>query len=176
MATLGYAAVASFIVLHLDERGIGHGAAVFTAFALSVVAIRLIGGWLPDRFGASRTAAAAAAVEAVGLVVIALAQSIAVAILGAVAMGAAFSLLFPSLALLVVNRVDERRRGVAMGTFTAFFDAGVGIGAPIAGIAAALGGYGASFAVAAAAAVATIFIAISLGRRFPEAARGSASV
>lgn len=174
MATLGYAALASFIVLHLDERGIGHGAAVFTAFALSVVAIRLIGGWLPDRFGASRTAAGAAAVEAVGLIVIALAQSIGVAVLGAVAMGAAFSLLFPSLALLVVNRVDERRRGVAMGTFTAFFDAGVGIGAPIAGLAAALGGYGASFAVAALAAVATIFIALSLGRRFPQAARGSA--
>ena len=175
LATLGFAAVASFIVLHLDERGIGHGAGVFTAFALSVVAIRLVGGWMPDRFGASRTAAGAAAVEAVGLVVIALAQSIGVAILGAIAMGAAFSLLFPSLALLVLERVGEERRGVAMGTFTAFFDAGVGIGAPIAGLAAAIGGYGASFAVAAVAATATVFVALALGRRFPEVARGSAA-
>ena len=61
-------------------------------------------------------------------------------------MGAAFSLIFPSLALLVVNRVPEDRRGVAMGTFTACFDLGVGLGAPIAGAAAALGGYGAAFA------------------------------
>jgi MFS family permease len=175
LAVTGYATLAAFIVLHLDERGIGHGASVFTAFALSVVAIRLIGGWMPDRFGAARTAAAAAAVEAVGLVMIALAQSITVAILGAVAMGAAFSLLFPSLALLVLERVGEERRGVAMGTFTAFFDAGVGIGAPIAGIAAALGGYGASFAVAALAATATVFVALSLGRRFPQVARGSAA-
>ncbi len=33
-------------------------------------------------------------------------------------------MLLPSLALLVVNRVPESRRGAAMGTFTAFFDVG----------------------------------------------------
>ena len=58
--------------------------------------------------------------------------------LGALAMGAAFSLLYPSLSLIVVERVPETRRGAALGTFTAFFDAGVGLGAPLAGIAAAL--------------------------------------
>ena len=52
MATLGYAALAGFIVLHLDDRGIGHGAAVFTAFAVTVVAARVLVGWLPDRYGA----------------------------------------------------------------------------------------------------------------------------
>ena len=33
LAIVGYAAMAAFVVLHLDERGIGHGAAVFAAFA-----------------------------------------------------------------------------------------------------------------------------------------------
>ena len=51
-------------------------------------------------------------------------------------MGAGFALLFPSLALLVVNAVPDDRRGAAMGTFTAFFDVGVGVGAPLAGVAA----------------------------------------
>ena len=69
-------------------------------------------------------------------------------------MGAGFSLLFPSLALLVVNRVPEERRGAAMGTFTAFFDLGVGIGSPLAGAAAALGGYEAAFVLAAGCALA----------------------
>ena len=40
-------------------------------------------------------------------------------------MGTAFSLLYPSLSLIVVT-VPETRRGAALGTFTAFFDAGVG--------------------------------------------------
>ena len=77
-------------------------------------------------------------------------------------MGAGFSLLFPSLALLVVNRVPEERRGVAMGTFTAFFDLGMGVGSPIAGAAAAIGGYEAAFVLAAACALATIVVGVSL--------------
>ena len=88
-------------------------------------------------------------VEAAGLIAIMLAESLPLAIAGALAMGAAFSLLFPSLALAVINRVPEERRGVAMGTFTAFFDLGVGLGAPAAGLAAAIGGYPAAFGLAA---------------------------
>jgi len=165
MATLGYAALAGFIVLHLDDRGIGHGAAVFSAFAVTVVSSRLLFGWLPDRYGPVRCAVGAGIIEAAGLVALALTQSLGVAILGAVAIGAAFSLMFPSLVLLVVNRVEADRRGVAMGTFTACFDLGVGLGAPIAGVAAALGGYGAAFALAGVAALGASVLAFTLGRR-----------
>lgn len=164
LATFGYAALAGFVVLHLDERGIGHGALVFTAFAISVVAARLLAGNLPDRLGAARCAAGAAAIEAAGLVAVGLASSPAMALAGAVAMGAAFSTIFPSLALLVINRVEDDRRGVAMGTFTACFDIGVGLGAPIAGAAAALGGYALSFYVAAGFALVAMALAIRLGR------------
>jgi MFS family permease len=162
LGIVGYATVAAFIVLHLDQRDIGHGAAVFTAFAASVVAMRVLGGWLPDRYGSIPCAIAAACSEAGGLVVIALSHSLAAALVGAIAMGAGFSLLFPSLALVVINRVPEQRRGAAMGTFTAFFDLGVGIGSPIAGAAAALGGYEAAFLVAAGFALGTVLVALSL--------------
>ena len=95
---------------------------------------------------------------------LAAAQSLPVALLGAAAMGAGFALLFPSLALLVIEAVPETRRGAAMGTFTAFFDIGVGLGAPIAGVAATLGGYGLSFAVAGVLGLGTIALALRLGR------------
>ena len=62
-------------------------------------------------------------------------------------MGAAFSLLFPSLSLLAINRVTPERRGAAMGTFTASFDLGMLVGSPAVGAAAALGGYSAAFYV-----------------------------
>jgi MFS family permease len=162
LAIVGYATVAAFIVLHLDERGVGHGAAVFTAFAASVVTMRVLGGWLPDRFGSIPCAIGAAIAEAIGLVVIAEAHTLIEALIGAVAMGGGFSLLFPSLALVVINRVPESRRGAAMGTFTAFFDLGVGVGSPIAGAAAAIGGYEAAFLLAAAFALGTVAVALSL--------------
>jgi MFS family permease len=164
LASFGYATVASFVVLHLDARGIGHGATVFGAFATMVVLTRLIGGDLPDRVGPVRVAATAAVVEAVGLTTMALAQSFEVAVVGALAMGAAFSLLYPSLSLIVVGRVPEARRGAALGTFTAFFDAGIGFGAPLAGLVAALAGYEGAFlfsAVVALVASGTIVLAVS---------------
>ncbi|MDQ3729710.1 MAG: MFS transporter [Actinomycetota bacterium] len=162
LGTMGYAAVAAFLVLHLDELEIGHGAGVFAAFAATVVLARVLGGGLPDRLGPVPCIIGAGVVESVGLVAIMLAGSLPVAIGGALAMGAAFSMLLPSLALLVVNRVPESRRGAAMGTFTAFFDVGIGVGSVAAGVAASIGGYPAAFGFAAVAAAGTILVGISL--------------
>ncbi len=162
LAIVGYATMAAFVVLHLDERDIGHGAAVFAAFAASVVGMRVLGGGLPDRYGSIPCIIGAGTVEAAGLLVIAAATSVPMAIAGAVAMGSGFALLFPSLALLVINRVPEERRGAAMGTFTAFFDLGMGVGSLLAGAAAAIGGYEAAFVLAAVCALLTIAVALSL--------------
>jgi MFS family permease len=178
LASIGYATVAAFVVLHLDARGVGHGATVFGAFATMVVLTRLVGGDLPDRVGPARVATAAATVEAIGLATIAIAQSLPVALAGALAMGAAFSLLYPSLSLIVVNGLPETRRGAALGTFTAFFDAGVGLGAPLAGLAAALGGYESAFLFSASIAVAsamTIAFTISSWGRALLATRSAES-
>jgi MFS family permease len=153
LGSIGYATVAAFVVLHLESRGVDHGAAVFGAFATMVVLTRLVAGDLPDRAGPARVATGAALAEALGLMTIGLAHSLPVAIAGALAMGTAFSLLYPSLSLIVVERVSERRRGAALGTFTAFFDAGVGLGAPLAGVAAALTDYEGAFLLSAAIAV-----------------------
>jgi MFS family permease len=160
LAQIGYAALSGFVVLHLDEIGVGHGAAVFTAFAVTVVAARLLLSWVPDRLGPRAAVALAAAAQAIGLALIAVAGSLVVAVAGALVMGAGFSLSFPSLALLVVEEVDERTRGAAMGAFTAFFDVGVGIGGPLAGVVSATAGYPAAFAVGAACAAAGGVVAV----------------
>lgn len=151
-ANIGYGTVAGFLVLHLADRGIGHGAAAFTAFAAAVVFARLVLGGLPDRLGPQITATGAFVAETAGLALIGAAGQWWVAGLGAVVMGLGFSLLFPSLALIVMDRTAEATRGTAMGAFTAFFDVGVGLGAPLAGAVAAAGGYPAAFFVAAGCA------------------------
>jgi MFS family permease len=154
LASFGYAAVATFIVLHLEARGVGHGATVFGAFAAMIVITRLVLGHLPDRVGAAPVAVAATLGEAAGLVLIAVAHSLPVALAGGFVMGAAFSLLNPALMLIALGRVSQRARGAAMGTYTAFFDAGVGLGAPLAGLVAALTDYEGAFLFAAAISVA----------------------
>ena len=164
LANVGYAALAGFIVLDLDRLGIGHGAGVFTAFAAAVVGTRLLLGRLPDRFGGRASAIAAGIAEAVGLTLLAATGSLAVAVAGAVVMGMGFSTLFPALALIVVNRAGERRRGGAVGAFTAFFDIGVGLGAPLVGAIAAIAGYPAGFWAAAVCAAAGVVLTTTISR------------
>jgi MFS family permease len=164
LSVFGFAAVSAFIVLSLDQRGIGHGPAVFSVFAATVVATRLVAGHLPDRIGPARCAVGAALVETAGLVLLGAAQDLTIVILGAIGMGAAFSLLFPSLSLVAVNRVGPERRGKAMGTFTAAFDAGMLVGSPLVGAAAAIAGYSAAFYVAAAAALACASLSLAMSR------------
>lgn len=169
LANIGYAALAGFVVLHLNARGVGGGAAVFTAFAVSVFASRLLFSRVPDRAGARPTATAAALIEALGLSIIALAHSLPVALAGAIVVGIGFSLLFPALALMVVGEVGEDRRGSAMGAFTAFFDVGVGLGGPLAGATAALAGYPAVFVLGSATALAAAAVA-AVHRQAPRPA------
>ncbi len=163
-ANAGYGTVAAFVVLHLDEAGVGHGATVFTSFAAAVVCSRLLAGSLPDRMGARNTAAAAGMAEVIGLALLALAPNFATALAGGLVMGAGFSLLFPSLAVIAVERTGEHQRGAALGIFTAFFDVGVGLGAPLAGAVAAVLDYSAAFWFAAALAAAGVAVSLVSAR------------
>jgi MFS family permease len=170
LANVGYGTMAGFVVLLLDQRGIGHGAATFTVFAASVVLSRLVVGTLPDRIGPRRSAFGAGIVQACGLALVGAAHTGAAAVAGAGVGGAGMSLVFPSLALIVVRRIGEEQRGAAMGAFTSFFDLGVGLGAPFAGLIASLGSgghYPAAFYAAAALCALGACIGFASSRGLP---------
>lgn len=169
LANFGYAGLAGFVVLDLRSRGVGGGAAVFTAFAVAVFASRLALSRVPDRAGPRATASTAAMLEAFGLVIVGLAGSLASAIAGALVVGVGFSMLFPSLALMVVGAVGADRRASALGAFTAFFDIGVGLGAPLAGAIASLAGYPAVFFAGALAALFSAALAAAPATAAPRA-------
>lgn len=164
LVSAGFAAMAAFVVLHMKDEGISGGAWVFTAFAASLVLSRLVAGGLPDRISPRKVALVAALFEALGLAIIGVAETLPVALGGAVVMGWAFSVLYPSLSLIVLDRVPESRRGSAFGTFTATFDLGVALGAPLVGVVVSLGNYETGFlfaallALAVAATQATILV------------------
>jgi MFS family permease len=144
LVNVGYAAMLAF------------GGAV-AAFAITVIAVRTLGAGIPDRFGARTTLLAAAPTAAVGLALVAAGETVA----GVILLGAGQALAVPALGLLALRRVPAARHGAAAGTFFAWFDAGVGLGGPAAGLLAHLGGpsgalLGAAAAVALAAPIALI--------------------
>ncbi|GAA4669786.1 MFS transporter [Phytohabitans rumicis] len=144
-AALGYAVLAAFVALHLTDRGITNGIAAFNAFGVTYVGVRLFVGGLPDKLGPGRVAIWSALVEAVGLLLVAVAPNLIVAVAGGLVIGAGLSLLFPALALLVINRTDAAHQGAALGAFTSFWDIGLAAGGPLAGIVASVAGYPAAF-------------------------------
>jgi hypothetical protein len=80
---------------------------------------------------------------------------------GVVALGAGQALAVPALGLLALARVEPARHGAAAGLFFSWFDAGVGLGGPAAGVLASLGGptgalVGAAIAVAYTAPIALL--------------------
>ncbi|MFG1890360.1 MFS transporter [Micromonospora sp. NPDC049051] len=153
LAGFGYAALAAFVALHLAERGVENGIAAFNAFGFTYIGVRLFVGGLPDKLGAGRVAVGSALVEAVGLLLVAVAPNLLVAIIGGLVVGAGLSLLFPALALLVINRTDPAHQGAALGAFTSFWDIGLVAGAPLAGLVASVAGYPAVFQVMLVAAL-----------------------
>ncbi|GAA1607481.1 MFS transporter [Catellatospora bangladeshensis] len=166
LAALGYAALSAFVVLHLDARHIGNGIAAFNAFGVTYVGVRLFLGGLPDKLGANRVALWCVVVEAAGLLIVALAPNLAVAVAGGLVIGAGLSLLFPALALIVINRSAAAQQGAALGAFTSFWDIGLVAGGPLAGLIAGLWGYPAIYFVMAACAAGSAALTLSvLGRR-----------
>jgi MFS family permease len=152
LAAGGYAALAAFVVLYLQSRGIHSGVVVLGCFSGVYAGTRLVIGHLPDKYGPRPVATVCAIGEAIGLLIIALAPNLATAIVGALVMGVGFSLLHPSLALMVMNRTDSSAQGAALGAYTSFWDLGVAVWGPLGGAVAGVLGYQAVFVVGACCA------------------------
>jgi predicted MFS family arabinose efflux permease len=149
LVNIGYAATLAF--------GGGRSPLVVPAFAVTVIAARTLGAGIPDRLGARLTLSLAAPTAAAGLVLVALGPVVP----GVVLLGAGQALAVPALGLLALARVEPARHGAAAGLFFSWFDAGVGLGGPAAGVLAQLGGptgalLGAAIAVACTAPIALL--------------------
>ncbi len=160
LVNFGYVAVLSFGAAAATEQGTGIAALVIPVFGIGVIASRTILAGVPDRFGARRTLMVAVTIEAAGLAGMAATTSTPVALLALVVMAIGQGLAVPSLGMLALASVPPSRHGRTAGAFFAFFDAGVGLGGPVVGLAArAADPTGALFA-AAGAVLATTPVAL----------------
>lgn len=165
LATIPFAAMATFLVLAYAARDWSGAGAALAAFGAGYVAVRLVGSHLPDRFGGARTAGWSLAIEAVGQAMLWLAPNPAVALAGALLTGIGFSLIFPSMGVDATRRVSPELRGRAVGNFTAFFDIAIGLTGPLVGLLVGPLGFQSAFLVGALATLAAIGLLLADGRR-----------
>ncbi len=158
LATTGYAAFAAFVPLYVDQLGLATSGAVFAVYSVLVLAVRVVGGQLPDRLGPIRASTIALLLQVAGFAVLAAVATVPGLYVGTVIYALGVALHFPALMRLVVDAAPERERSHAVATFSLFFDVAQGIGAALLGVLVALSGERAAFAASALLALVAVVI------------------
>lgn len=162
LSAIGYGCIPAFVALFFAARGWGDASLAFTVFAAMYILTRLFFASFPDKYGGYTVAKVSLVIEIAGQLLLWLAVSKTMALMGCALTGIGFSLMFPAMGVEAVKKVSADMRGSAMGAYTAFTDLALGITGPLAGLIASYYGYqsifllgvlccGASFAIIIAA-------------------------
>jgi predicted MFS family arabinose efflux permease len=164
LGTVGFAAIASFTTLFYASHTWTHPAHALVLFGSCFVAVRLFFAGTINRWDGFRVALVSFAVEFAGLLVLWLANTPDMALVGASLSGCGFALAFPALGVEAVKTVTDQNRGSALGIYTAFLDLSMGITGPVAGFIIGRFGYSAIFLYGSGAAVCAFVITLHLYR------------
>ncbi|MCL1939837.1 MAG: arabinose transporter [Desulfovibrionaceae bacterium] len=150
---VGNAAISVFIVLYFASENWDYAGLALTCFGFSFILARVLCGEIPDKAHGQGPTLLFFAIEALGLLLVALAPSVAVAFLGIALTGFGCSLIYPSIGVELVRDIPIEARGVAVGWFTAFQDVSFGLTGPLTGLLVPVFGYPSVFYAASACAM-----------------------
>ncbi|MBI2766933.1 MAG: MFS transporter [Chloroflexi bacterium] len=147
--SFSFAALVAFIPLFARDQGVSNPGLLFVAYAIALIACRLLLGRRLE--GAPREL-----VVAIGLAFVALAMGLVgsvaappALVLASAIFGLGAGLYQPALMAYVIDRIDPATRGRAMGTFTLGADFGISSGSFLLGVVTEAAGYAAAFWAAA---------------------------
>lgn len=166
----GYAGITAFSALYARQIGMASSGPLYATFAVTILVVRLFAGTLADRRGRIVVAVPGIALGAVAMTLLAFEPTPALAFIGVAGFGAGFSLVFPALIALTVDRAPENERGAAVGSFTAFFDIGSTAGSYSIGAVADRYGFAGGYGLPAGLCVVGLVVLTRLGRRVRDEA------
>ena len=133
LSGIGFGATTTFVALVYAEHGWEGTWLAFTMLSVAFMVARAFFGHLPDKFGGARVALTCVMLEGLGLAILWLAPEPVLALTGVTLTGLGYSLVYPALGVEAIRRSPPEAHGLAMGTYTAFYDLTMGIGTPLLG-------------------------------------------
>jgi MFS family permease len=157
VAAMGQSSLYAFVPLHATE----HGQAAylpwfFGVYSTGMIVVRVGVSRVVDRWGRHRVVAPALVLLASGFGLLGAAPTPARLTLAAVLLAAGSAALYPTIMTLVVDRVPDRERGVAMGMVSGAWDLGAFAGSLLIAGVVERSSYGAGFLTAAALLIASL--------------------
>lgn len=150
VSTMGHSALYAFLPLHTMAHGQDqHLGWFFALYSGGLIGFRALLGRGADRWGGARMLPPALGAIAAGFLVLTLPPRPASLVTVAVLLAAGGAVLYPTLVALVVDRVPEAERGLAMGTVSGAWDLGIVVGSLVVGLVVQRASHAAGFAVAA---------------------------
>lgn len=171
LGSVGFGVISTFITLYYASMHWSNAALTLSVFGICFVGVRLVMGSAISRFGGYRVAMTSLVIECLGLIVLALAGSPAMAMFGAALTGIGFSLIFPSLGVEAVSRVSMNNRGAALAAYSVFVDVALGIIGPLGGWLVSGGSYSPMFGIAAGMSLAAMVLTGVLYMRYGKPVR-----
>ena len=154
VAAMGQSVLYAFLPLHATAHGQERSLAwFFVLYSGAMIVFRVAVSRLADRWNRGRILMPALGLLAMGFGVLIAPPTPLRLVLAAILLGAGSSALYPMLVALVVDRVPDRERGVAMGMVSGAWDLGVFAGSLTIAAVVARVTLGAGFATAAALSV-----------------------
>ena len=153
-------AVFTFIAPYVHGTQVGTAGPFFLAYSITSVVVRILGGRLPDRLGLGRVLLPCLVIYSGGIAALSWFADAPPLIAIGIACGIGHGYAFPILTAMVVARTDPSVYGMALSFYTAMFDLGGTLGAPVLGAIAEAFGFQAMFGATAAGLIIAVVLAL----------------
>ncbi|WP_207421465.1 MFS transporter [Desertivirga brevis] len=134
LSYLSYGAMLTVVPDWSQHLGIANKGLFFMTFTISSVLIRFVSGKASDRYGRVRVLKIASIVLIVSLVMIGIADSTSSLLIASAIYGVATGVLSPAYNAWTIDLSHPERRGMAVATMYIALEAGIGLGAFLAGL------------------------------------------
>jgi MFS family permease len=162
---IGFGVLATFITLFYANRNWNGAAFALTLYGVCFIGVRISFSRFINYYGGFSVSLVSFAIEALGFMLLAFAQTRTAALAAAALIGFGFSLVFPALAVEAVRRIPIENRGTALGAYNVFIDFSLFVTGPAAGAIIAHHGYPAAFLSTALAIVLAFVLTAVLSSR-----------